>query len=34
MAPALPFAAMLAQGHGRCALEAGRELWLDAELTT
>lgn len=32
MAPALGFATLLAQGTGRCALEAGRALWLHAEL--
>jgi hypothetical protein len=32
MAPALGFATLLAQGRGRCAMEAGRELWLHAEL--
>jgi hypothetical protein len=32
MAHALPFAALLARGHGHCTLEAGRGLWLHAEL--
>lgn len=32
MAPALGFATLLAQGRGRCTMDAGRDAWLHAEL--